>query len=75
MKGSAYRRGEGWEYRFDLGPDPLTQDDRVSGMTLIPFRSNAKADEEHGEDEKDDGPNGQDEVTARALNSQLKTIN
>lgn len=24
MKGSAYRRGDGWEYRFDLDPDPLT---------------------------------------------------
>ncbi len=24
MKGSVYRKGDGWMYRFDLGPDPLT---------------------------------------------------
>jgi integrase len=41
VNGSVYRRGDGWEYRFDLDPDPLTGKRRVT--TRRGFRTRKEA--------------------------------
>ncbi|WP_200902537.1 Arm DNA-binding domain-containing protein, partial [Protofrankia coriariae] len=42
MKGSAYRKGDGWAYRFDLGPDPLTGKRRQASKSGFATRKEAE---------------------------------
>lgn len=43
MNGSVYRRGDGWEYRLDLGPDPLTSKRRQTTRGGFATRTEAAA--------------------------------
>ena len=43
MKGSVYRRGDRWEFRFDLPPDPLTGKRKFATRSGFRTRKEAEA--------------------------------